>query len=336
MIPVTPEVSRRTLSLWTAAPVAYYNVNDSNYTSTSTDATTTQGLWLENLNSSTVYLDKNGSNVVSNASGGTALINRNVYVFAQDSSGSAGGFTADQLATFFLGGGLTPTQRADLAARLNSYMTAWGVNVFSSGSSPVISNISSGSPTTTAATITWTTNENATSKVAYGTTTAYGSATSSASLVTSHSLVVTGLASATTYHYAVVSADGQGNTATSTDQTFTTPSGDTTPPSTPTGLTATATSSSEIDLSWTASNDNGGGDAVTGYQVFRGGSQIATSTQTTYADTGLAASTTYTYVVKAFDAAGNVSASSTSATATTYSLTHLAHKQRPTSPVHQG
>ena len=53
------------------------------------------------------------------------------------------------------------------------------------------------------------------------------------------------------------------------------------------------------------------------YQVFRGNSQVATSTQTTYADTGLTASTTYTYVVKAFDSSGNISASSTLAAATT-------------------
>jgi hypothetical protein len=92
------------------------------------------------------------------------------------------------------------------------------------------------------------------------------------------------------------------------------PASDTTPPSTPADLTAVASSSSEIDLSWTASTDNVG---VAGYQVFRNSAQIATSTQTTYADTGLTASTTYAYTVKAFDAAGNVSAVSNSATSTT-------------------
>ena len=56
----------------------------------------------------------------------------------------------------------------------------------------------------------------------YGTTTAYGSASSSASLLTSHSISLTGLSSGATYHYAVVSADAQGNTATSSDQTFAT------------------------------------------------------------------------------------------------------------------
>jgi len=92
---------------------------------------------------------------------------------------------------------------------------------------------------------------------------------------------------------------------------------DTTPPTAPTNLTAVASSSSELDLSWTASTDNGGGDAIAGYKIFRAGSQVGTSTLTTYADTSLTASTTYTYVVKAFDAAGNVSSASNTATSTT-------------------
>ena len=90
---------------------------------------------------------------------------------------------------------------------------------------------------------------------------------------------------------------------------------DTTPPSTPTGLSATAVSSSQINLSWTAATDNVG---VTGYRVYRGGSLIAIlSAVTTFQNTGLAASTTYSYTVQAIDAAGNASAQSTSASATT-------------------
>jgi hypothetical protein len=91
---------------------------------------------------------------------------------------------------------------------------------------------------------------------------------------------------------------------------------DTTPPTVPTGLTATAVSSSQINLSWTASTDNVG---VTGYDVYRGGTQVGTSPTASYSDTGLAASTSYTYTVAAYDAAGNTSAQSTSASATTLS-----------------
>jgi glucose/arabinose dehydrogenase/chitodextrinase len=89
---------------------------------------------------------------------------------------------------------------------------------------------------------------------------------------------------------------------------------DTAPPSQPTGLTATAVSGSQINLSWTASTDNVG---VTGYRVFRNGTQVGTSTTTTYSDTGLVAATNYTYTVSAVDAAGNISTPSATASATT-------------------
>ncbi len=94
------------------------------------------------------------------------------------------------------------------------------------------------------------------------------------------------------------------------------PPTDTQPPSVPTNLQATAVSSSQIDLSWSASTDNVG---VAGYRVYRGGTQIATATGTSTSDTGLAASTSYTYTVAAYDAAGNASAPSSPATATTQS-----------------
>jgi hypothetical protein len=89
---------------------------------------------------------------------------------------------------------------------------------------------------------------------------------------------------------------------------------DTTPPTVPTGLTATAISSSQINLSWTASTDNVG---VTGYNVYRAGVKVGTTPSTSYLDGGLNASTSYTYNVSAFDAAGNTSAQSAGASATT-------------------
>ena len=85
-------------------------------------------------------------------------------------------------------------------------------------------------------------------------------------------------------------------------------------PSAPTGLSATAVSSSQINLSWTPSTDNVG---VTGYRVLRGGLLVGSPSGTTYSDTDLLASTAYGYVVQAVDAAGNVSASSNTASATT-------------------
>ncbi|MFA5809987.1 MAG: Ig-like domain-containing protein, partial [Thermoleophilia bacterium] len=110
--------------------------------------------------------------------------------------------------------------------------------------------------------------------------------------------------------------DAAGNQTTSTAVAVTVSNvPDTTPPSVPTGLSATAVSSSQINLSWTASTDN---VAVAGYRVYRGGVQIATVTLgTSYSDTGLVASTTYSYTVSSYDAAGNVSVQSSAASATT-------------------
>ena len=102
-------------------------------------------------------------------------------------------------------------------------------------------------------------------------------------------------------------------------------SADTTPPTAPSGLTTTAASASQINLSWTASTDNVG---VTGYRVERcsgaactGFAQIGTPTTTTFSDTGLTASTSYSYRVRATDAAGNLSAYSNTASATTTGTT---------------
>jgi hypothetical protein len=102
--------------------------------------------------------------------------------------------------------------------------------------------------------------------------------------------------------------------ASSTGGGGTPPSSDTTTPSTPAGLSASSISPSQINLSWSTSTDNVG---VSGYRVFRNGTQLGTTTNTTYQDTGLSASTTYAYTVQAYDLAGNVSSQSTGASATT-------------------
>ncbi|MDE2312094.1 MAG: hypothetical protein KGJ93_03350 [Patescibacteria group bacterium] len=95
---------------------------------------------------------------------------------------------------------------------------------------------------------------------------------------------------------------------------YTPPASDTTAPSVPANLAAIAVSSSAVNLSWTASTDNVG---VTGYRVYRNGIQIGTTANTSYNDTGLTASTQYSYTVSAYDAAGNASAQSAIVTVTT-------------------
>ncbi|HET7899747.1 MAG TPA: metallophosphoesterase [Candidatus Nanopelagicales bacterium] len=92
------------------------------------------------------------------------------------------------------------------------------------------------------------------------------------------------------------------------------PSGDVVPPTAPT-VTASASSAFSVDLTWTAATDNTG---VTGYDIARDGTPIASvdGATTAWTDTSVSASTTYTYSVVARDGAGNVSPAST-ATATT-------------------
>ena len=135
----------------------------------------------------------------------------------------------------------------------------------------------------------------------------------------------TGLSAATSYSYRVQASDAVGHASGySNTATATTPAaGDTTPPTNPSSLTATAVSSSQINTSWTASTDDTG---VTGYLVERCQgtgcatfAQVATVTTTSYNDTGLIAATSYSYRVRATDATGNQSGYSNVASTATSS-----------------
>ena len=129
-------------------------------------------------------------------------------------------------------------------------------------------------------------------------------------------------AAGTSYSYRVRANDAALNLGPySNTATATTPSPDTTPPSAPGTLTATAISSSRVDLSWGAATDNVG---VTGYHIERcqgagctNFAEIGTSPTTSYSDTTAAAGTSYSYRVRANDAAGNLGPYSNTATATT-------------------
>ena len=129
----------------------------------------------------------------------------------------------------------------------------------------------------------------------------------------------TGLASGSTRNYMVSAFDKAGNQSSfSSVSTATTPiCGDTTAPSVPVSLTAAAASYSQINLSWGASTDTGG-SGLRGYNVYRDGGflkQVLGATSTS--DTGLSASTSYSYAVTAVDNVGNQSAKSTAMSATT-------------------
>jgi chitodextrinase len=137
----------------------------------------------------------------------------------------------------------------------------------------------------------------------------------------------TGLVAETEYSYTVSAVDFAGNESAQSAAALATTTGaglapDTTAPTVPTNLQATAQSSSSINLTWGASTDPSVGgqqqSGLAGYQVRRDGLLVASpGLVTTYQDTGLAASTQYTYTVAARDAANNVSAQSASAQATT-------------------
>jgi fibronectin type 3 domain-containing protein len=141
--------------------------------------------------------------------------------------------------------------------------------------------------------------------------------------VTGTTYSTTGLAASTTYYYVVKAVDADGTSAASAQAAATTQSGAacTTVPSAPTGLTATAASSSNISLNWTAVTPPAN-CSISSYSVYGGTTASPTTliaggvTGTSYSNTGLAASTTYYYVVKVVDGDG-ISAASAQAQATT-------------------
>jgi chitodextrinase len=115
-----------------------------------------------------------------------------------------------------------------------------------------------------------------------------------------------------TYSYTVAASDAAGNMS-ALSNTATVGTVDLVAPSVPTGLTAAATVGPSVTLNWTASTDNVG---VTGYTIYKGGSQLMTvsGSTLTYLDTAVVSGGSYSYTVDAYDAAGNHSAKSAPAT----------------------
>ncbi|MDY8138065.1 GEVED domain-containing protein [Aquimarina sp. 2201CG5-10] len=135
--------------------------------------------------------------------------------------------------------------------------------------------------------------------------------------VTGTTYNVTGLAAGTAYDFSVRAKDAAGNISGSSNVvnvTTTSNPDDTQAPTAPGNLTASNVAQTTLSLSWTASTDNIG---VTGYDVYRGATRLTTVTGTSYNVSGLTANTSYSFSVKAKDAAGNESASSNTVNVTT-------------------
>ncbi len=125
-----------------------------------------------------------------------------------------------------------------------------------------------------------------------------------------------GLASSTAYLIYVQASDAAGNISTaSTVLTVTTPAPpDTQAPTAPSNLTTSEVQATTVRLNWSPSTDNIG---VTAYLVYVDGTSQGNTSATSFTVTGLTASTPYSFYVVAVDAAGNASAASASAKATT-------------------
>jgi len=137
----------------------------------------------------------------------------------------------------------------------------------------------------------------------------------------------TGLACGTTYTYTVKAVNADGDSAATSAVTVTTPACASGSPTAPGGLSGVAKSATQVDLSWTDNSSN-----ETGFRIFRNGVELLPSPKggvnlTTFSDTGLACGTTYSYEVRAVNAAGD--SAGTTVTVTTPSCA----SGSPTAPV---
>ena len=178
---------------------------------------------------------------------------------------------------------------------------------------PTISGTGTSNLTDSRVTITWATNEGASSQIDYGTSTSYGSSsTLDNNLVTNHSVALTNLSPSTPYHFRVKGSDGAGNLATSSDVTFTTAAPpDTTAPAI-SNVAASGITDSGATLTW-ATNEPATTQLEYGTSASLGSlspkdSTLVVSHSVTLA--GLSPNTTYHFKVLSVDGAGNSSISS--------------------------
>jgi fibronectin type 3 domain-containing protein len=128
-------------------------------------------------------------------------------------------------------------------------------------------------------------------------------------------------ANGTTYYYRVAAVNSVGEGAQSNERSATPAVPDGSAPTKPSSLKLAVAGTTQLALDWAPSTDAVG---VTGYEVLRNGVVVATTTRTQLLDANLPAGTSFTYAVRARDAAGNRSASSSSVNAKTVQVSNSA------------
>ena len=260
----------------------------------------------------------NGNSVALSATASDSIAVFSVQ-FKVDGTNVGSTLSSAPYATTWDSTGVSDGSHTIYAVALNSsgkYATS-SVSVTVDNTPPVISSISSGTPGQSTATVTWSTNEPAMSEVVYGSTSSYGSATSTSGLASFHSIHFTNLTAATTYHYAVVSADAQGNTSTSSDQTFTTAHPpDTTPPAVSLTVPSSGASVSGSSVTLTATASDNVGVANVQFEVdgININSAITASPYTTMWNSTGVSDGSHTLYAVAEDTSGNYATSSISLT----------------------
>ena len=192
---------------------------------------------------------------------------------------------------------------------------------------PAITNVRAENIIGPGAQIKWSTDDAANSRVFYGLSSGNllylaDNRCDGSGYVTSHCVNLTDFVANAVYYYKVKSLNESGLDSESSVYQFTSASAvtaDTTVPTHPSAVSSYAVSASSINISWSGATDNVG---VTGYKIYRNGTFLSATTGLSYADSGLAPSTGYSYTIAAYDAAGNLSGVSVSTNATTMTNTN--------------
>ena len=275
----------------------------------------------------TIFQD-GGGNIVVTFPGGLTIAEKVDWIKEQFESAFALQTTSTAINAGVTASWVDPITNATSTRSFSGSAPDVGAYEFIAGADttpPVISSIAS-STTQSTASISFATNESATSSVNYGISASYGAASSSPSFATSASFNLSGLAAGTLYHFRISASDASGNLATSSDLTFTTAALAVTAP-TVTVQAATSLATSSATLNGTVTADGNASSTVHGFNYGLTTAYGSTASTTDSFGTGafsqgisgLTPSTTYHFQAFATNPAGTGTSSdatfTTSATA---------------------